>query len=72
MPESWSVRKKKGLDGWPHQNKRGPDIDNLLKGFYDALTTNDADVWDVRATKLWSYEGAIEIRDCTLSLGNYI
>ena len=34
MPNSWSERKKKKMDGQPH--KQRPDLDNLIKGFKDA------------------------------------
>lgn len=35
----------------PHTVK--PDIDNLVKGFLDALLINDQHIWDVRAVKIW-------------------
>jgi Holliday junction resolvase RusA-like endonuclease len=47
------------MDGRPHQSK--PDIDNLLKGFMDALLDEDARIWKVRVSKIWGYEGEIEI-----------
>lgn len=61
MPPSWSEKKRIELDGTPHQQR--PDIDNYLKAFLDALCEEDSYVWDVRATKLWSREGGIEIND---------
>ena len=59
MPASWSQRKRRQMDGQPHQQK--PDTDNLLKGFCDALLADDAHVWDMHARKRWAVEGAIEI-----------
>lgn len=51
MPEYWSVRKKAAHMGQPHQSK--PDIDNLVKGFLDALLDDDARIWEVHARKVW-------------------
>ena len=59
MPASWSQRKRRLMDGQPHQQK--PDTDNLLKGFCDALLADDAHVWDMHARKRWAVVGAIEI-----------
>lgn len=59
MPASWSQKKRDRLCGQPHQSK--PDIDNLLKGFMDALLKDDARIWEVRASKIWSVDGGIEI-----------
>lgn len=60
MPRSWSEKKKLLMDGKPHQQK--PDDSNLLKAFEDALWDEDSVLWDIRSTKLWGYEGSIEIR----------
>lgn len=59
MPASWSQRKRRQMDGQPHQQK--PDTDNLLKGFCDALLADDAHIWDMHARKRWGVVGAIEI-----------
>jgi len=61
MPKSWSKKKKRAFEGQPHQQT--PDIDNLTKGLLDAVFDDDSKVWDIRATKLWAYEGAIEITE---------
>lgn len=59
MAKSWSVKDKSAMAGQPHMNK--PDLDNFLKGLWDALYENDSHIWKVNAEKRWSYEGAIEI-----------
>lgn len=60
MPRSWSGKKRRAMEGQPHQQK--PDTDNLLKAFCDALLPeDDCHVWDMRGRKLWASEGAIEI-----------
>ena len=59
MSESWTKKKKEQLRGKPHQIK--PDIDNLIKGFLDALYEKDEAVWKIKAEKLWSDEGSIII-----------
>ena len=56
MSESWTRKKKEQLRGKP------PDIDNLVKGFFDALYVQDQRIWKVTAEKLWSDEGSITIR----------
>jgi len=57
MPKSWSKKKKREMEGQPHQQT--PDIDNLIKGFMDALLKQDCHVWSVNARKFWGYEGNI-------------
>lgn len=59
MPRSWSERKKKAMDGQPHQVR--PDRDNLEKALLDALYAEDAVVWDARTTKVWGREGKIVV-----------
>jgi Holliday junction resolvase RusA-like endonuclease len=51
MPKSWSKKNKLRRKGTKHLVK--PDVDNLVKGFLDALLERDQEVWDIRATKLW-------------------
>ena len=60
MPKSWSKSKKMLMDGAPHQIR--PDKDNLEKALLDAVFEEDSLVWDSRVTKVWAYEGAIEIK----------
>lgn len=59
MPRNWRKREKEARRGQPHQQK--PDIDNLLKGFLDALCEDDSYVYDARAMKCWDDVGAIEV-----------
>ena len=63
MPNSWSAKKQALMLGKPHQTK--PDIDNLIKAFFDALLSNDAFIWDVRASKIWGISGKIEVKELT-------
>ena len=60
MPDSWSKKKKAEMLGRPHQQK--PDIDNLIKAFFDCLLVEDSHIYDVRGTKYWSDAGSIEVR----------
>ncbi len=57
MPKSWSVRKKNKYAHLPHQQK--PDLDNLIKGLWDAVFEDDSHVWQVIAEKVWGHEGQI-------------
>ena len=52
MPKSWSKKKKTHYDGKPHQQT--PDLDNFLKAWKDSVYEEDAIVWNVEATKLWT------------------
>lgn len=59
MPKSWSLKKKRAMDGSPHQQK--PDADNLLKAIYDAVFDDDAKVWRMYCEKRWGFTGKIVI-----------
>jgi len=59
MPKSWSKKKKEEMDGTPHQQK--PDWDNLGKALSDAVYDDDSKIWNITISKMWAYEGAIEI-----------
>ena len=59
MPKSWSNKKRLEKINTPHDQK--PDLDNLLKAYMDATMPEDKQVWDVKASKYWSEEGAIVI-----------
>lgn len=59
MPRTWTKKDKARYDGEPHMDK--PDIDNLIKAFFDALHTEDKTIWDIRASKRWATEGRIEV-----------
>lgn len=43
----------------PHQ--KTPDIDNLLKGFFDAFSDNDETIYNVFAEKKWSTQDCIKV-----------
>lgn len=59
MPKSWTKKRKEVFNLQPHQSR--PDVDNYLKGIFDAVFDEDCRIWDIRATKLWAYESSIEI-----------
>ena len=52
MPKSWSKKKKADMDKRPHQQR--PDLDNYLKAWKDSVYEEDAVVWKVKASKLWT------------------
>mgnify|MGYP003154716958 FL=1 len=55
MPKSWSKKKKALMAGKPMQQR--PDLDNYLKGLFDATHEEDSSIWKVTASKIWT--------DCT-------
>jgi Holliday junction resolvase RusA-like endonuclease len=68
MPKSWSEKEKKKMEGTEHQQT--PDLDNLIKGFKDALSyskvksekKNDSHVWCyLLQAKVWSRTGYIYV-----------
>jgi Holliday junction resolvase RusA-like endonuclease len=59
MPESWSLKKKEKMNGMPHKSR--PDIDNIVKGFMDALKDQDGDIWFIKAEKRYAHKGSILI-----------
>ncbi|GAB5520677.1 MAG: RusA family crossover junction endodeoxyribonuclease [Rhodothermales bacterium] len=59
MAKSWSQRRKRQMNGRPHQQK--PDVDNLCKALFDALEANDAHIWSVCITKRWGHTGRVQI-----------
>ena len=52
MPKSWSAKKKAAMNGQPHDQK--PDVDNLTKGFLDALFEDDKHIYSIWIEKRWS------------------
>ena len=58
MPKSWSKKKRKEMIGKPH--KQRPDLDNFLKGFWDAFG-EDSHLSDVTVRKVWAIEGRIMV-----------
>lgn len=61
MPPSWSIKKQLLMIGKPHQQK--PDVDNYLKAFMDALSSDDSYIYDVRAVKYWAESGSIDLEE---------
>lgn len=59
MPASWSKKKKELMRSKPHDAK--PDLDNLVKAFQDALTTDDTKIWETHARKYWGDRGMIVV-----------
>lgn len=61
MPKSWSKKKALKTYDTPHQQK--PDIDNLLKAFFDALTEDDSFIWQLEhVEKRWGSRGCISVK----------
>jgi Holliday junction resolvase RusA-like endonuclease len=60
IPKSYSKKLKRELVGKPHRKR--PDIDNLVKGFLDALASEDGFVWNITAKKYWNDIGRIVVR----------
>lgn len=51
MPKTWSLKKKKLMEGKPHQQK--PDSDNCIKAVMDALWVDDEKIAEHTARKVW-------------------
>lgn len=61
MPQSWSERKKRRTEGEPHKSR--PDLDNLVKGFKDALLVEDSGVHTYnKIKKVWGRRGQIIVK----------
>ena len=58
MPKSSSKKKKKEMNGNPHQSR--PDVDNIMKGLMDCLFQEDAHIHTIYAKKVWSEIGYME------------
>ena len=59
MPDSWSQKHRRRMDGQPHQQK--PDLDNLVKAVMDALHRQDCQIWHITAEKRWAVTGSLTI-----------
>ena len=59
IPKNIKGPRRDAMNAQKHQKR--PDIDNLLKGFLDALMIEDSVVWDVRTSKLWGDKGKIVV-----------
>lgn len=55
MPDSWSQKKKKAMDGMPHRVRF--DGDNCLKAIQDSLFHEDGAIWFASIKKLWCKAG---------------
>ena len=51
VPPSWSNKKKKLHHGRFHQST--PDVDNLLKGYFDSLMVEDKQIAHLEVQKRW-------------------
>lgn len=61
MPKYWSETKKISMNGQPH--KQRPDLDNLVKGFQDALLKEDSHIHTYLKTKKeWGRLGQIKVK----------
>lgn len=56
MPDSWTNKKKREMNGKPHRAK--PDHDNIGKGICDALMKEDGAVFAGFVYKEWCVDGA--------------
>jgi Holliday junction resolvase RusA-like endonuclease len=69
MPKSWSKKKRKAMNLQPHESK--PDLDNLLKGFKDALCENDSFVHTYdQIKKVWGERGQVIIMNNNGKINN--
>lgn len=59
MPRTWKEEQKREMHLMPHQQT--PDVDNFCKGLLDALYENDSHIHDIRISKVWDYNGGIEV-----------
>jgi Holliday junction resolvase RusA-like endonuclease len=60
MPtKTWSKKKRAEMAGKPHDQK--PDVDNMIKGIFDALFKDDSKIYSIFAEKYWAEEDAIDL-----------
>jgi len=63
VPKSWSKKKQAQQIGRPKLSKC--DLDNLIKsvedGFNRVIYEDDANVWEISASKRWAEENRIEV-----------
>ena len=64
IPQSYSNKKKKELEGKPHTKK--PDLDNLVKAVLDALNgvafEDDSRICSISAVKLYGTEPCVFVK----------
>ncbi len=61
MPNSWSEKEKKKMNGLPCKVK--PDTDNLVKAIKDTFCKNDSHIWKEISEKRWGFRGSVIIFD---------
>lgn len=59
MPGSWKVEKRMLMHDTPHASK--PDLDNLIKGLWDAVFKDDSHLSSVTAEKRWGLHPGITV-----------
>lgn len=63
IPDSWSKKKKERFNGAVHTSKA--DIDNLIKGCFDAINKiawqDDRQVYEVHSRKMYSFNPGIAL-----------
>lgn len=67
--KNWDEKMQQDMDGLCHQGK--PDIDNLIKGFLDALTVDDSKIWHISGKKYWGRKGAVIVLRNDTKLSRY-
>ena len=61
IPKSITKKEKAKRLGNPHTQR--PDLDNLVKGVWDALAEEDGYIHTLQCSKLWSKTGKIVIEN---------
>lgn len=71
MPQSWSEKKKKLMDGTTHEAK--PDADNYLKGISDCLKSDgDSMITPMCGHKVWARKSGIIFFDTLKEWYEYV
>jgi len=63
IPIGKSISKKETALRLGKPHKQRPDLDNLVKGIWDALATEDGFIHTLQCSKVWSLEGKIVIEN---------
>jgi len=58
-PESWSKKRRAAAMGELHRSK--PDLDNIAKGVFDALFTDDSGIAKGTFEKRWGDQSRLEV-----------
>lgn len=70
IPVPPSVKGAKRVARLAERHQMTPDVDNLIKGVFDAVLDDDAHIDEVYATKKWAEVGSIEITPLTGSVSS--